>query len=67
MQAVNPKYILRNYLAQNAIDLAQKNDFSEVNKLRQILARPFDEQPQHEAYAALPPDWAATISVSCSS
>ena len=67
MQAVNPKYILRNYLAQNAIDLAQKNDFSEIEKLRQILAHPFDEQPQHDAYAALPPDWSQAISVSCSS
>jgi uncharacterized protein YdiU (UPF0061 family) len=67
MDNVNPKYVLRNYLAQIAIDKAQNKDFSEVNKLLQILQKPFDEQPEHEAYAALPPDWAAGIEVSCSS
>ncbi len=67
MQAVNPKYILRNYLAQQAIEKAQNKDFSEVDKLRQILAHPFDEQPEHDHYAALPPDWGKHLSVSCSS
>jgi len=67
MNRVNPKFVLRNHLAQTAIEKAQQKDFSEVKRLLQILQRPFDEQPEHEAYAALPPDWAATISVSCSS
>ncbi|MES2072896.1 MAG: YdiU family protein [Pseudomonadota bacterium] len=67
MRAVNPKYILRNYLAQLAIERAEKKDFSEVGKLLQILRRPFDEQPEHEAYAELPPDWAKHLEVSCSS
>ena len=67
MDKVNPKYVLRNYLAQIAIDKAQNKDFSEVNNLLQILQNPFDEQPEHEKYAALPPDWAAGIEVSCSS
>ncbi len=67
MDRVNPKYVLRNYLAQLAIDNAQHKDFSEVRRLLQVLQRPFDEQPEHEAYAALPPDWAAGIEVSCSS
>lgn len=67
MDKVNPKYVLRNYLAQIAIDQAQNKDFSEVNQLLQILQNPFDEQPEHEKYAALPPDWAAGIEVSCSS
>jgi uncharacterized protein YdiU (UPF0061 family) len=67
MKLCNPKYILRNYLAQQAIEAAQRHDFSEVEKLRQILSRPFDEQPEHDAYAALPPDWANELSVSCSS
>jgi len=67
MKLVNPKYILRNYLAQQAIEAAQRQDFSEIDKLRRILSRPFDEQPEHETYAALPPDWANELSVSCSS
>ena len=67
MNRVNPKYILRNYLAQQAIERAQNGDFGEVNKLLAILEQPFDEQPGHEAYAALPPDWAAHLEVSCSS
>jgi uncharacterized protein YdiU (UPF0061 family) len=67
MDRVNPKYILRNYLAQVAIDKAQEKDFSEVQRLLQVLRQPFDEQPGNEAYAALPPDWAAGIEVSCSS
>jgi uncharacterized protein YdiU (UPF0061 family) len=67
MHAANPKYVLRNYLAQVAIDKAQAGDFSEIDKLRAILDRPFDEQPENAAYAALPPDWAAQLEVSCSS
>jgi uncharacterized protein YdiU (UPF0061 family) len=67
MNRVNPKFVLRNHLAQAAIEKAQQKDFSEVKRLHQILQRPFDEQPEHEAYADLPPDWAASISVSCSS
>lgn len=67
MNRCNPKFVLRNYLAQNAIEAAQRRDFSEIEKLRQILSRPFDDQPENEAYANLPPDWASTLSVSCSS
>ena len=67
MDRVNPKFVLRNHLAQAAIEKAQQKDFSEVKRLHQILQRPFDEQPDYEAYAGLPPDWAASISVSCSS
>jgi uncharacterized protein YdiU (UPF0061 family) len=67
MRAVNPKYVLRNYLAQVAIDKAQAGDYGEVRQLLDVLARPYDEQPGHEAYAALPPDWAAHLEVSCSS
>jgi serine/tyrosine/threonine adenylyltransferase len=67
MHAVNPKYILRNYLAQVAIDKAQGGDFSEIDTLRAILDRPYDEQPENDSYAALPPDWAAHLEVSCSS
>lgn len=67
MDRINPKYVLRNYLAQVAIDKAEQKDFSEVRRLLQILQAPHDEQPGNEAYAALPPDWAANIEVSCSS
>jgi serine/tyrosine/threonine adenylyltransferase len=67
MNRVNPKFVLRNHLAQTAIERAEQKDFSEVERLARVLSRPFDEQPEHEAYAALPPDWAGTLSVSCSS
>lgn len=67
MHAVNPKYVLRNYLAQVAIEKAQNKDFSEIAKLLQILQKPFDEQAENDAYAALPPDWANQLEVSCSS
>jgi uncharacterized protein YdiU (UPF0061 family) len=67
MHKVNPKYILRNYLAQLAIEKAQNGDFAEVRRLLAVLEHPFDEQPGNEAYAALPPDWASHLEVSCSS
>jgi len=67
MHAVNPKYVLRNYLAQIAIEKAQNKDFSEIARLLAVLEKPFDEQPENEQYAALPPDWASTLEVSCSS
>ncbi|HEX4870228.1 MAG TPA: YdiU family protein [Moraxellaceae bacterium] len=67
MDAVNPKYILRNYLAQVAIDKAEAGDYSEIETLRRLLMRPYDEQPQHERYAALPPDWGRHLEISCSS
>ena len=67
MLAANPKYILRNWLAETAIRSAQTGDFSEVHRLQRCLEHPFAEQPEFEAYAALPPDWARHLEVSCSS
>ena len=67
MLQTNPKYILRNYMAQTAIEKAQQGDYSEVNLLLEILQSPFEEHPHANHYAGLPPDWAETISVSCSS
>jgi len=67
MNRVSPKYILRNYLAQTAIERAGKKDYSEIDRLRQLLADPFAEQPDMDAYAAPPPDWGRQILVSCSS
>ena len=67
MDAINPKYILRNHLAQAAIEKAQQKDFSEVSTLMKILEHPFDEQPQYNEYAASPPLNLAIVEVSCSS
>lgn len=67
MQAVNPKYILRNHLAEEAIVNAQAGDYSEVERLAAVLRFPFDEQPEFERYADLPPAWASGLEVSCSS
>jgi uncharacterized protein YdiU (UPF0061 family) len=67
MDVVNPKYVLRNYLAQAAIEKAQQKDFSMVNDLLTVLHSPFDEHPEFAAWAAEPPIWADEISVSCSS
>jgi hypothetical protein len=67
MRAVNPRYILRNYLAQQAIDRAERGDYSELERLRALLTRPYDEQPEMTAYAAEPPQWGRELEVSCSS
>ena len=68
MNKVNPKYILRNYIAEAAIRKAEdEKDYSEIDRILEMLRKPFDEQPENEQYAGLPPDWAQGISVSCSS
>ena len=67
MDRANPRFVLRNHLAQAAIEQAQRGDFGEVRALHEVLRRPFDEQPGQARYAALPPDWARHIEVSCSS
>lgn len=68
MDACNPKYILRNHLAQVAIERAEKDkDYSEINRLLELMKAPFSERPEFESYAAEPPDWAQHIEVSCSS
>ena len=67
MNRVNPKYVLRNYLAQVAIERGRQKDYTEIDRLRQLLRDPFAEQPEMESYAAPPPDWGRQILVSCSS
>lgn len=67
MDRVNPKYVLRNYLAQTAIERAKDKDYSEITRLLDLLRDPFTERPGMDAYAAPPPDWAKAITVSCSS
>jgi len=67
MKRVNPKYILRNHLAEDAIRAARDGDFTATQRLLQVLEHPFDEQPEHEAYAGFPPDWARRLEISCSS
>ena len=59
MDLVNPKYVLRNWMAQLAIDKAEKGDFSLVNQLHELLKRPYDEQHEmEEAWFVKRPEWA---------
>ena len=67
MQKINPLYILRNYMAQTAIEAAEGGDYSEVELLLKILNNPYTNYADAEKYEGLPPDWASKISVSCSS
>ena len=71
MNEVNPKYVFRNYLAQQAIDALAAGDASVLERLMAVLQRPYDEQPAFEQYAARRPEWArhkaGCSALSCSS
>ncbi|XP_062423585.1 protein adenylyltransferase SelO-like [Rhea pennata] len=69
MATVNPRYVLRNWIAESAIQKANLNDFSEVHLLQQVLQHPFHKQQAAEkaGYSVRPPDWARDLKVSCSS
>jgi uncharacterized protein YdiU (UPF0061 family) len=58
MNTVNPKYVLRNYMAQLCIDEADKGDYSLLNELFEMLKNPYDEQPNLQKWFAKRPDWA---------
>jgi uncharacterized protein YdiU (UPF0061 family) len=67
MNRVNPKYVLRNYLAQIALEKAQQNDFSEIERLLTLLQNPYSDHPGMDTYAGPPPNWGKHLAVSCSS
>ena len=67
MNAVNPKYVLRNHLVQAAIEQAQRGECGEIDRLMRLVRRPYDEQAEMESYAMPPPESAQKIEVSCSS
>jgi uncharacterized protein YdiU (UPF0061 family) len=65
MNAINPKYVLRNYMSQLAIDAADQGDYSLINELYLLLQKPYNEQPEYEKWFAKRPDWARS-KVGCS-
>jgi uncharacterized protein YdiU (UPF0061 family) len=71
MLSANPKYVLRNYLAQKAIEAADSGDLSYLQTLMEVLKTPYAEQPEHNEFAAKRPDWArdkpGCATLSCSS
>jgi uncharacterized protein YdiU (UPF0061 family) len=71
MNSVNPKYVLRNYLGQLAIDKAEDGDFSLVYELLDLIRKPYDEQPAKNQFAVKRPEWARNRAgcsmLSCSS
>jgi uncharacterized protein YdiU (UPF0061 family) len=67
MRRANPAYVLRNHLAQAAIEAAQRGDFGLIADLHEALRAPFDERAGFERFAEPAPEGAEPISVSCSS
>ena len=71
MNSANPKYVLRNYLAQLAIDALERGDVTVMERLSTVLQKPYDEQPEHDDLAERRPEWArhraGCSALSCSS
>ena len=59
--------MLRNHLAEIAIQRAREGDYAEIDRLLHLLHAPFDEHPEHEDCSGFPPDWAGQLEISCSS
>jgi uncharacterized protein YdiU (UPF0061 family) len=67
MNANNPKYILRNYMAQEAIEAAENSDFSALETLIEVISSPYDGLKKFEHFSNRSPDWAKDLEISCSS
>lgn len=67
MLNTNPGFVLRNHVAQEAIEAAQQGNYQVVQDVLHVLQRPFDAHPAHGAWADFPPEWASSIAISCSS
>jgi uncharacterized protein YdiU (UPF0061 family) len=67
MSQMNPKFILRNYMAQEAIEAAEVNDFSKLETLMIVMTQPFEELIEHQKFANKSPMWAKDLEISCSS
>jgi len=67
MNANNPKYILRNYMAQEVIEAAENSDLSALETLIKVITSPYDELEQYKHFANRSPDWAKNLEISCSS
>ena len=67
MELTNPKFILRNYLAQEAIQDAENFDYEKLNTLLELLKKPFEENLKYEDLAKAPPEWGKKLEISCSS
>ncbi|XP_054551155.1 protein adenylyltransferase SelO-like [Talpa occidentalis] len=69
MATVNPRYVLKNWIAESAVQKAERNDFSEIHLLQQVLRHPFQKHPAAEkaGYSSPTPSWAKDLKVSCSS
>ena len=67
MNENNPKYVLRNYMAQEVIEAAESSDFSALETVIEVITSPYDELEQYKHFANRSPDWAKNLEISCSS
>ena len=67
MNKMNPKFILRNYMLQNAIDQAEEGSYKEIDILMKLITKPFEENLEYERYSEESPEWAKSLGLSCSS
>ena len=67
MNEMNPKFILRNYMLQNAIDQAEEGSYKEIDILMKLITKPYEENLEYERYSKESPEWAKSLGLSCSS